>query len=49
VLFKQFDLSFLTHYSVFTPNLRGRTQIFELSERLKGVLHCFYRESAALV
>jgi hypothetical protein len=44
MLFEQLDLSFLTDYPVFVPDLRGRTRVHEPPELLKGVLHCFYND-----
>jgi len=43
-LFEHLDLSFLTDYSVFAPDPRGRTRVHEPPELLKGVLHCFYHD-----
>jgi hypothetical protein len=43
-LFEHLDLSFLTDYSVFAPDPRGRTRVHQPPELLKGVLHCFYRD-----
>jgi len=43
-LFEHLDLSFLTDYPVFAPDLRGRARVHEPPELLKGVLHCFYHD-----
>jgi len=43
-LFENLDLSFLTNYSVFASDSRGRTRIHEPPELLNGVLHCFYHD-----
>ena len=41
-LFKHLDFSFLSDYSVFAPDLRGRTRVHQPPELLKAVLHCYY-------